>query len=414
MKSSEIPKFGPLSGVKVISCGLSVAGPYGAAMMADFGADVIYIESPMVRDQFRTTDSPSYLNKERRNQRAMVLNIIEAEGKEIFLKLIKSADIFIENSKAGTWDKRGLSDEVLWSVNPKLIISHVSGFGLTGDPEYLNRGSYDSIGQAFSGYMNINGEPDPGPPAPAPAYAGDYFCAMLSSWACLAALFNVQKTGKGESIDCAQFEALQTVQAGYQSDWLNYKYPRKRAGASNPTYAGCQTYKCKDGWIYVFFLSILTLKKGLPLFGLKYGTPEFPEGEYVAFKGTPAGELLHQKLTEYCASKTILEAEKELNDHGVTSSAVLSYEQMADHPHYKARGVFTEWEGILGDKVKGPAVVPRLKNNPGKIWRAAPHYGMDNDDILKELGYTDEQIKKYYEKGLLKKDTVLNAKWKDM
>ncbi|MGV8057832.1 MAG: L-carnitine CoA-transferase [Smithellaceae bacterium] len=414
MKTSEVPKFGPLSGIRVVSCGISVAGPYGGAMMADFGADVIFIESPMIKDHFRTTDSPSYINKERRNQRAMVLNMAKPEGKEAFLKLIKTADIFIENSKAGQWDRRGLSDEVLWGVNPKLVISHVSGFGLTGDPEYLARGAYDSIGQAISGYMNINGNPEPEPPTQAPAYAGDYFCAMLSSWACLAAYIKAQQTGKGESIDCAQFEALHTVQAGFQSDWLNYKFPRKRAGASNPSYAGCQTYKCKDGWIYVFFLSLLTHIHGLPLFGLKYGTPEYPEGQYCTFKGTPAGDELHKRITEFCASRTIMEAEKELVDHHITANAVLSYEQMEDHPHYKARGVFTEWEGIQGDMVKGPAVIPRLKNNPGKIWKAAPHYGADNNDILKELGYTDEQIKKFYDMELIKKDEVINPMWKDM
>ncbi|MHB8074755.1 CoA transferase [Desulfosporosinus fructosivorans] len=404
MKSSEIPKFGPLSDVKVISFGLSVAGPYAAAMMADFGADVIFIESPIVKDQFRTTDTLGLLNKERRNQRTMVLNITDPEGKEIFLKLIKDADIFIENGKAGAWNKRGLPDEVLWQTNPKLVITHVSGFGQTGDPEYLSRGSYDSIGQAFSGFMNMNGEPAPGVPAPAPAYMGDYVAAMQASWASLAAYINAQKTGKGESIDCAQFEALLMIQAAYPSDWMSYNFERKRAGSSNPSYAGCQPYQCKDGYIYIFFLSTLTHKKGLPLLGLEFGTAEFPVENYVTMKGTPSGDLLNQRLTEYCAGRTVMEAEKELNDHGVVSSAILNYEQMKEHPHYKARGVFTEWDGIEGKKVKGPAISPRLKNNPGQIWRAAPNYGMDNEDILEELGYAPEKIKELYEKNILKQD----------
>jgi len=145
VKSSEVPKFGPLTGIKVLSCGLSTSAPYSAAMMADFGADVIFVESPIVKDQYRTTDSMSYLNKERRNHRAMVLNVAKPEGQEVLLNLVKDADIFIENSKAGAWDKRGLADEVLWQANPKLVILHITGYGLTGDPEYLKRGSYDAI-----------------------------------------------------------------------------------------------------------------------------------------------------------------------------------------------------------------------------------------------------------------------------
>ncbi|ACL18374.1 L-carnitine CoA-transferase [Desulfitobacterium sp. LBE] len=403
MKSSEIPKFGPLSGVKVISCGLSVAGPFAAAMMADFGADVIFVESPIVKDQFRTTDSLSYLNKDRRNHRAIVLDVVKPEGKEIFLSLLKDADIFIENSKAGTWDKRGLGDEELWKVNPKLVITHISGYGQTGEPEYLSRGSYDSIGQAFSGFMNMNGEPD-GLPAPAPAYMGDYVAGLTGSWATLAAYINAQKTGVGESIDCAQFEALLMIQAGFPSDWINYKIERKRSGASSPTFAGCQPYKCQDGYVYTFFLSTLTLQKGLPLLGLEFGSPDFPSDKYAVFKGTPGAELLHQRLEEFCAVRTVMEAEKELNAHGIVSSAIITYQTMYDHPHYKARGVFQEYDAFEGGKFIAPAIAPRLKNNPGKVWRAAPSYGKDNEDVLEELGYSSEQIKDFYAKNILKQD----------
>lgn len=178
MKYTDKPDFGPLSNVRVVLAGLSTAGPFAATMMSDFGADVISIESPFVRDQYRTTDSLAYLNKERRNQRAIALNVVKPEGQEAFLKIIESADIFIENSRAGTWDKRGLSDEVLWEHNPKLVICHITGFGLTGDPEYLARGSYDSIGQALSGFMALNGEPD-GAPMQAPAYAGSRLSVRL-------------------------------------------------------------------------------------------------------------------------------------------------------------------------------------------------------------------------------------------
>lgn len=404
MKNSDIPKFGPLSGIKVLSCGLSTSAPYAAAMMADFGAEVIFVESPLVKDQYRTTDSMSYLNKERRNHRAMALNVVEPEGQEVLLKLVKEADIFIENSKAHAWDKRGLTDEVLWQANPKLVILHISGYGLTGDPEYLKRGSYDAIGQAFSGFMNMNGDPD-GLPAPAPSYLGDYVVALIGSWSCLAAYIKAKETGKGDSIDLSQFEALLSIQAGFPSDWINYGIERKRSGSESPTFAGCKPYKCKDGeYIYIFFLSTLTLKKGLPLLGLEFGSPEFPEDKYAVFKGTPGGELLEQKLTEFCAARTVLDAEKELNDCGIVSSAIVTYKTMMDHPHYKARGVFQEYDAFEGGKFIAPALCPRFKNYPGKVWRKAPSYGMDNEDILEELGYAPEKVQELYLKNIIKQD----------
>lgn len=403
MKYTDKPDFGPLSNVRVVLAGLSTAGPFAATMMSDFGADVISIESPFVRDQYRTTDSLAYLNKERRNQRAIALNVVKPEGQEAFLKIIESADIFIENSRAGTWDKRGLSDEVLWEHNPKLVICHITGFGLTGDPEYLARGSYDSIGQALSGFMALNGEPD-GAPMQAPAYLCDYVVATLASWSCLASYIKAQETGVGESIDCAQYEAMMLFSSCWPMDWFQYRLERKRAGAASPTFAGCGTYQCKDGWLYVFFLSTPTMKKGLPFFGLEFGSELYPEENYAVFKGTEGGDILEEKVRAYCAEHTVLEAEKELNANGITASAVLDYKMMETHPQFVARGNIIEYEGIEGETVKGLSIAPRLKNFPTQIWRRPPHYGEDNEDVLAEAGYTPEQIQDMYDKGLIAKD----------
>lgn len=402
MSVVQKPDFGPLSNVKVVCAGVSTAGPFAATMMSDFGADVITVESPRVMDQYRTTDSLAYMNKERRNQRTIALNVVDPKGQEAFLKLIETADIFIENSRAGTWDKRGLSDEVLWERNPKLVICHVTGFGMTGDPEYLARGSYDSIGQALSGFMNLNGNPD-GPPMQAPAYLCDYVVAMLASWSCLASYIKAQETGKGESIDCAQYEAMMLFSSCWPMDWFQYRLERKRAGAQSPTFAGCGSYKCKDGWLYVFFLSTPTMKKGLPFLGLEFGSELFPEDRYAVYKGTPGAELVEERIKKYCEEHTVMEAEKELNANGITAQAILNYQQMETHPHFIARGNFIEYEGIEGP-VKGLSIAPRLKNYPTQIWRRPPHYGEDNEQILGELGYSEEEIKQLYEDGLIKQD----------
>lgn len=400
MSTIEVPEFGPLSGVKVISAGISVAGPFAAAMMADFGADVTFVESPFIMDQFRTNDSHGFINKERRNQKCMALDVRKPAGHEVFAKLIAGADIFIENSKAGSWTKRGFSDEQLWEINPRLVIVHVSGFGQTGDPEILKRGSYDSIGQAMSGFMNINGEPD-GLPMQAPAYIGDYVAALHAAWGALAAYINAQKTGKGESVDVAQYETMLNCIGSFVSDYLCYDIDRKRSGTNNPTFAGCGCYECKDGNIYVFFLSTNVLKGGLPLLGLEFGSELFPEDKYAVWRGTPGAELLEERLTEFCANRTVLEAERELNEHNVTAQGINNWAQLAAHPQVIARESLIEWDAIEGGKVKGAALCPRMTNFPGKIWRAAGHYGQDNEAILEALGYDEQQIADLYAEGIL-------------
>jgi len=154
-QTKEVPGNGPLAGVKVLSTGSVVASPYSSMLFAEAGATVIHAESTSVPDTCRAIKYA--WNQEHRNELGLALNIPTPEGQEVFLKLIKWADIWFESSKGGTYEKWGLSDDVLHEVNPKLVIVHVCGFGQEGDPVYVSRASYDAIGQAFGGYMYING-----------------------------------------------------------------------------------------------------------------------------------------------------------------------------------------------------------------------------------------------------------------
>src|SRR5699024_3743493 len=140
------------------------------------------------------------IEQDRRNQRTISLNIPDPEGKEVFLKMIEKTDIFLETSRGGQYSNWGLTDEKLWEHNPKLIIVHISGFGQEGDETYVNRASYDPIAQAFGGLMEINGFPDR-PPIPAFPVMADYITGFFAISSALAALYKVQATGKGESID---------------------------------------------------------------------------------------------------------------------------------------------------------------------------------------------------------------------
>lgn len=157
-KRNDIPTFGPLSGLKVVHSSQSVAGPFAADMMADMGADVIWIENAAGQDVSRIAPGMA-AQLDRRNMRNIALNVNTPKGREVFLKLMADADIFVEASRPGQYGKWNLSDEVLWEHNPKLVIAHISGFGQYGDPGYVRRASYDPIAQAFSGNMYMNGRP---------------------------------------------------------------------------------------------------------------------------------------------------------------------------------------------------------------------------------------------------------------
>lgn len=399
----EIPKFGPLSGVKVVNASASIAGPFAASLMADWGADVIWVENPKFYEILRM--NPLH-RQDRRNTRNLALNIPTPEGKEVLFKLIKDADIFIESSKSGQYDKWGLSDEVLWEVNPRLVILHVSGFGQYGDPELLKRPSYDAIGQAFSCYMFCNGFPDR-PPVTAFPWTGDFVPPLFGCCSALAALTKARATGEGESIDLSTYEALLRIQGKYPLDWLNYGIPQTddmRPG-DRGMYAGWGCYKCGDGnFLYVCTMGKVCTRKMVEFLGLEYGSEMYPEGADSILTVDPGAPELNRRLEEYLMTKTVEEAEEELVNNGIPCSPIMTYQKATENPHYIARENFIEWEEPNGGKFKGINIVPKFKQHPGQVWRGAPNPGVDNEDILHDAGLSDEEIKDLYDKGIIKKD----------
>ena len=176
-KKTDIPNFGPLNGVRVVHCSQSLAGPFAASLMADLGADVIWVESAVGQDVSRIAPGMA-AQLDRRNMRTIKLNVNTPAGKEVLLRLVREADIFLEASKPGQYKKWGLTDEVLWGENPQLVITHISGFGQWGDPDYVRRASYDPIAQAFSGVMYMNGLPGRRS-APAEVSISDYYLSLI-------------------------------------------------------------------------------------------------------------------------------------------------------------------------------------------------------------------------------------------
>ena len=397
-----MPQFGPLSGVRVVFSGIEIAGPFAGQMFAEWGAEVIWIENVAWADTIRV--QPHYPQLSRRNLHALSLNIFKDEGRDAFLKLMETTDIFIEASKGPAFARRGITDEVLWEHNPKLVIAHLSGFGQYGDPQYTNLPAYNTIAQAFSGYLIQNGDKDQ--PMPAFPYTADYFSGMTATTSALAALYKVQQTGKGESIDIAMYEVMLRMGQYFMMDYFNGGEicPRMTKG-KDPYYAGCGLYRCQDGFIVMEVVGITQIEEIFKDIGLAYllGTPEVPEGTQLIHRiNCPHGQLFEDKLDEWLAKQPITEVLKRLSELNIASAKVLTIPELEDNPQYIARESITEWQTMNGETCKGPNVMPKFKNNPGKIWRGMPSHGMDTDAILKNIGYSDEQIRELVDKGLAK------------
>lgn len=399
-KTSDVPKFGPLAGLKVFSTGSVVASPFSAMLFAESGATVIHAESASAPDTCRAIQYA--WNQEHRNELGMAINIPTPEGKDIFFKMIKWADIWFESSKGGTYAKWGLTDEVIHEANPKLVIVHVSGFGQEGDPAYVNRASYDAIGQAFGGYMYINGFPEPNPPMRANPYTCDYITALNGAWAALAAYQRAKETGKGEVIDIAQFEVMMKIQLHYPMTYFQEGKVLARNGNADPKFAGYSAYKCEDGnYVFIGLVGGGPMKKGKKLLGLE-GDPDFPDGMQLALQGTPSGIKLNDAIQGFCDKYPAAEVDRIFMESGVPCSIILNVEMAEKNSHYIAREVFTEWEDPQYGKVKGVNILPKFQKAPGQIWRGAPLYGQDNSDVLKEFGYSQEEVDALYEKGVLR------------
>ncbi len=400
-KKVNTPKFGPLAGLRVVFSAIEIAGPFSAQMLAEWGAEVIWVEHTAYADTIRV--QPNYPELSRRNLHALSINIFSDEGKETFLKLIESADVLIEASKGPAFARRGLPDDLLWKHNPKLVIGHLSGFGQYGDDKFTNLAAYNTIAQAFSGYLIQNGDVDQ--PMPAFPYTGDYLAGYAVTSSVLAALYNVQKTGQGESIDIAMYEVLFNAGQYYMMDHFNggEMCPRQTRG-KDPIWVGCGTYICNDGFMVMELVGTAQIEKMFAKLGIedKLNTDEYPTGTQLISRESPSGPEVEEKLEAFMSERTVEEALAELAEIKIAGAKVLAVDELENNPQYVARESIVEWDSMSGRKIKGPNIMPKFKNKPCKIWRGMPSHGMDTAGILSDLGYSDEEIQTLAENGTVK------------
>ena len=398
--ATEKPVFGVLDDLKVVYAAVELAVPKACCIMAEWGADVTWLENTGAGDTIR--DTAWVKQAERRNQRSVALDYFSEEGREVLLRMLADADVFIESSKGGTWARKGLTDELLWSINPKLVIVHVSGYGQTGVPDMVNRAAYDLTVMAYSGYMSQNGtQQQPMNPGP---YAGDYFNTLMIISSTLAALHKVGRTGRGEMVDVAMYETLLAIGQYYLVDYLNAGIVWPRPGARNQNLCAIGEYKCADGFIGLTVYGVPQNKYLLETIGLGelWGTADYPEDCSALWLSSPKAELIEAKLEEYLSTRKVKDVEADFSAHRIAAMKVMEFPDLVAEEHLAERGVWQEWQTADGEQFKGLGVFPRFSQHPGRVWRPMPHHGQDSSDVLARLGYPPEEIARLIEAGVLK------------
>ena len=407
---SLVPEaFGPLEGVRILSTGTLIAEPFAAHLAGAFGAEVIQVEHPTgACDPWRAlpplipgpggTKVGSSFIQERRNAFYITLDLSRPEGRELFLRLAGTRDIWMESSKPGTFPKWGLSDDVVLAANPRLVITHVSGYGQSGHPDYLGRASYDMIGQAFGGLMSQTGFPDPDPPVRAAPFTADYVTALFALWSTLAAYINVQRTGAGQVVDVAQYEAIHQILGGTMVEYFDSGHVRERSGNRHPAFQPYDVFAASDGWVVLGAVG--------PIFGRVCEVLGLDVAKYAAANADlncPEGLDFDFRIRQWISERPVAEVVGRLNAVSVPCCPVMDSATMAGDPHYQARGMHIEWDDVqLARPVKGVGVTPKFSRTPGRVWRGSVGPGHDNDLIYRELlGLSAGELADLQERGVV-------------
>ena len=410
--SSLLPRqFGPLQGVRIISSGTIIAEPFAAAMAAEMGAEVIQIERPgrgdavwrnlefPIAGQDGTTVAAGWV-QDRRNSLHVTLDISKPRGKEMFLSLLGQADIWMESSIPGTYTEWGLDDKTVLDVNPRLVIAHVSGYGQDGHPDYLTRASYDFIGQGFGGLMNLTGFPEPDSPSRAAPWTGDFITALFCIWSSLAGYINAQRTGQGQVIDIAQYEAIHRVLAGTMVAYYELGLNRERSGNAAGIIQPYDTFQTSDGWVNIAALGG-PFNRLCEVLGLDPAEEKWQKATTEV--DSPGGIEFDAILRGWVMERTVKEVMDILNAARVGCCTIMTPKDMAEDPHYEARNIHIEWEDVgLAKTVKGTGVIPKFSLTPGEIWRGSVPLGYDNELVYgRRLGLSTGEQDQLRQQGVI-------------
>ncbi|NKY31867.1 CoA transferase [Nocardia speluncae] len=378
---------GPLSNVRVIEMGQLLAGPFCGQLLADFDADVIKLEDPGRGDPMRqwgrnTSHGESlWWPVVGRNKRSVTCNLRTAQGQQIARDLIATADILVENFRPGTLERWGLGYEELRALNPKLVMVRVTGYGQTGP--YAPRAGYGSIGEAMGGLRYITGDPE-SLPSRTGISIGDSLAAIFATIGALVALHSAQRTGSGQIVDSAIYEAVLALMESTVPEYELTGYQRERSGSILPNVAPSNVYPTADSSSILIAANQDTVFRRL---AIAMGRPELADdpryGSHTA-RGANQGEL-DDLVSRWTSQQIADDLLKLLEDSGVPAGRIYRAQDMLADPHFTAReAIVTVQHKLLGD-FPVQNVAPKLSGTPGSIRWLGPELGEHTDEVLRDV-----------------------------
>lgn len=389
------PQSLPLADVRVIEMGQLLAGPFCGQLLGDFGAEVIKIEAPGVGDPMREWGREKPYGKSlwwpvvARNKKSVTANLRMAQGQELARRLLADADVLVENFRPGTLERWGLSPEALWELNPRLVITRVTGYGQSGP--YASRGGYGSIGEAMGGLRYVTGFPDR-PPARSGISIGDSLAATFACLGTLVALHHRERSGRGQIVDSAIYESVLAMMESMLPEWQIAGYQRERTGATLPNVSPSNVYPTAGGEMVLIAANQDTVFRRLADL---MDRPDLAADDRYATHSARGRHMaeLDELIAEWTATFSADDLLERLHDAGVPAGRIYRPRDMFADPHFAAREAIVRLlHPELGDFAM-QNVVPRLSRTPGSVRHVGPTLGEHNDEIYRELlGLDDDAL----------------------
>lgn len=402
--TNDPPVHMALDDLRVLEMGQLLAGPFCGQLLADFDADVIKVEAPGSGDPIRQwgqakTDGESlWWPVLGRNKRTITCNLRTDEGQRIIRELIAETDVLLENFRAGTLERWGLSPEELWEINPRLIITRVSGYGQDGP--YSPRAGFGSIGEAMGGIRYVTGTPD-APPSRSGISLGDELAAVFAAIGTLVAVHDRSRTGKGQIVDSAIYEAVLAMMESLIPEWQIAGYTRERTGATLPGVAPSNVYPTRRGDMVLIAANQDTVFRRLCEV---MGRPELADDPQYSTHGARGDRMeeLDALIAGWSATHEAPDLLEKLHEAGIPAGLIYTAKDMLADPHFAAReAIVTVMDRKFGE-MKMQNTFPKLSRTPGKVRHTGRELGEDNEAVYRDLlGKSDGQLAELKDNGVI-------------
>jgi formyl-CoA transferase len=393
--------FGPLAGLKVLELGQLIAGPFCARLMAEFGADVVKVEPPLTGDALRKwrilhEGNSLWWYAQARNKKSVAIDMRRPEGQAIVRRLAATADIVVENFRPGTLEKWGLAHAQLAKDNPRLIMVRISGFGQTGP--YRDRVGFGAIGESMGGMRYTSGYPDRAP-CRVGISIGDSLAALYGVIGALMALVHREKTGIGQEVDVALYEAVFSMMESVLPEFGMTGIVRERTGASLPGIVPSNTYLCRDGKYVVIGANGDSIFKRMMAAIGRADLAEDPGLADNAGRSARTGEL-DRVIGEWTGRNELGTVLDVLDRADVPSGKIYSVADIVADLQYQARGMVERHK--LGEgEVLLPGIVPKMSVTPGATQWIGPALGEHTEAVLQDAGYGAQELAALRQAGVI-------------